>query len=366
MKAYIVERDALVQNIQAIRNYAGTVPIWGVLKGNGYGIGLAPFSKLLYENGVDRFAVTEVKEAEALREIFPGAPILMMRSTPDPAEINALLDIGAILTVGCYETAVAINGVAAERATVAKVHLAVDTGMGRYGFHVEDFDKITSVYDYMKNLSVTGIFTHFHSAFCSEKATRRQFEEFTALVQKLRDSGYAPGMVHCCNSHAFVRHPEMHLDGVRIGSAFLGRLSFKDKLGLKRIGHAECTIEEVRQIAKGQTIGYAAGFKAKRPMRTAVIGLGWYNGFAAQRENDLFRFRDSFGGVLHHVKNMIFPPKIIVAVDGHKCRTLGHVGMVHAVVDVTDVDCTVGSLVTVDLNPLNMKGLKVVYRDSAT
>ena len=71
MKAYIVERDALVQNIQAIRNYAGTVPIWGVLKGNGYGIGLVPLSKLLYENGVDRFAVTEVKEAETLRRSTP-------------------------------------------------------------------------------------------------------------------------------------------------------------------------------------------------------------------------------------------------------------------------------------------------------
>ena len=58
MKAYVVEREALIHNIQAIRRFAGPVPIWGVLKGNGYGIGLVPFSKILYENGVDRFAVT--------------------------------------------------------------------------------------------------------------------------------------------------------------------------------------------------------------------------------------------------------------------------------------------------------------------
>jgi alanine racemase len=362
MKAYVVERDALVQNIQAIRRFAGTVPIWGVLKGNGYGIGIVPFSRILRENGIDRFAVTELKEAEVLRESWPEVPILMLRSTADAAEINALLDLGVILTVGCYETAVAINGIAAERAATAEVHLAVDTGMGRYGFLPDDVDKILSVFEYMKNLRVSGIFTHFHSAFSNEKATKLQFEKFTAVVEKLKTAGYDPGMVHCCNSHAFVRHPEMHLGGVRIGSAFLGRLSFKDKLGLQRVGHAECTLEEIRWIPKGQTVGYDAGFKARQPMRVAVIGIGWYNGFASPRQNDLFRIRDSIGGILHHLKNLLFPGKILVTVNGHKCRILGHVGMVHAVVDVTDVDCTVGDKVIAAMNPLSVKGLRVQYR----
>ena len=362
MKAYVVEREALVHNIQALRAFAGPVPIWAVLKGNGYGIGIVPFSRILHENGVDRFAVTELKEAETLRENYPDSPILMMRSTADPAEINELMDLGVILTVGCYETAVAINGIAAERAAVAEVHLAVDTGMGRYGFFPDDVDKIISVFEYMKNLKISGIFTHFHSSFSNEKATKAQFEQFRDLVEKLRAAGYNPGMAHCCNSHAFVRHPEMHMDGVRVGSAFLGRLSFKEKLGLKKIGYAECTVEELRWLPKGQTVGYSAGFKARQSLRAAVIGIGYYNGFAMVRENDIFRFRDSLMGVLHHLKNMIFPRKIIVEVNGHKCRVLGHVGMVHAVVDVTDVDCAVGDRVVAQVNPLTLKGLRVQYR----
>ena len=362
MKAYVVERDALIHNIQAIRSFAGSVPIWAVLKGNGYGIGIVPFARILHENGIDRFAVTELKEAEVLRENYPEAPILMLRSTADPAEIHELMDMGVILTVGGYETAVAINGIAAERAAVAEVHLAVDTGMGRYGFLPDDTDKILSVFEYMRSLKVSGIFTHFHSAFSSEKATKQQFEQFSAVVGKIRAAGYDPGMVHCCNSHAFVRHPEMHLDGVRIGSAFLGRLSFKDKLGLQKIGYAECTVEELRWIPKGQTVGYAAGFKARQPMRVAIIGIGWYNGFATRRENDLFRLRDSLRGILHHVKNIFFPHKIIVTVNGHKCRVLGHVGMVHAVVDVTDIDCAVGDKVIAAVNPLTVKGLRFQYR----
>ena len=131
MKVYVVEREALIHNIQAIRRFAGPIPIWGVLKGNGYGIGLVPFSKILHENGIDRFAVTEIREAEQLREQFPDAPILMLRSTADPAEINELLDLNVILSVGSYDIAVAINGIAAERSTIAEAvsytHLTLPT-----------------------------------------------------------------------------------------------------------------------------------------------------------------------------------------------------------------------------------------------
>ena len=362
MKAYVVERDMLIQNIRALQGFAGSAVIWAVLKGNGYGIGIVPFSRILHECGVDHYAVTELREAETLRESYPEAPILMMRSTADPAEINALMDLRVILTVGSYETAVAINGIAAERAARAEVHLAVDTGMGRYGFLPEDGDKLLSVFEYMKNLNVTGMFTHFHSAPSNDKATKKQFELFRSTVERVRAAGHEPGMVHCCNSHAFVKHPEMHLDAVRLGSAFLGRLTCKDKLGLQRVGHAECTVEEIRWIPKGQTVGYEAGFKARQSMRIAVIGLGWYNGLASSRRNDLFRLRDSLAGILHCLRDILVRPKVLVTVNGHKCRVLGHVGMVNAVVDVTDVDCAIGDKVVAQVNPLTVKTLKIQYR----
>ena len=131
---------------------------------------------------------------------------------------------------------------------------------------------------------------------------------------------------------------------------------------MQQVGFAECTLEEIRWLPKGQTFGYAAAFKARRPTRVAVIGLGWYNGFAFRRENDTFRFRDSVSGILHHLKNLLLPSKILVTVNGCKCRVLGHVGMVHAAVDVTDVDCAVGDKVIAAINPLAVKGLRVQYR----
>ncbi len=169
-------------------------------------------------------------------------------------------------------------------------------------------------------------------------------------------------MAHCCNSAAFLKYPEMHLDGVRLGSALLGRLSFQSKLNLKKIGYAECTVEEIRTIPKGSTVGYAAGFKAKEQTRVAVIGLGWYNGFTAERQNDLFRVRDSLWAILRHIRDIFIRRNIIVTVNGHKCRVLGHVGMVHAVVDVTDIDCALGDKVVAQVNPLTVKGLRIQYR----
>ena len=362
MKAYIVEKENLVGNIQRVRALAKDAVVWGVLKGNGYGIGLIPLAKLLSENGVTHFAVTELREAEHLREHFADAPILMLRSTSDPAEINKLLDMKVIMTLGSYETAVAINAIAGERAAIAEVHLCIDTGMGRYGFLPEETDKVLSLFNYMKSLAICGTYTHFHSAFCSEKATRRQYELFTAVLKKIRDAGFDPGMTHCCNSSALFRYPEMRLDAVRVGSAFLGRLAFRTKPELHRIGFAECTVEELRWLPKGHTTGYAAGWKAKEPTRIAVIGVGWYNGFAAERQNDLFRARDSLRAMAHYFRQLFFRRSIIVTVNGHKCRVLGHVGMVHAVVDVTGVDCSLGDRVVAQINPLCVKGLRIHYR----
>lgn len=362
MKAYVVERDALLSNIDAIIANAGDTTIWAVLKGNGYGLGVAPMAKLMSSRGITHFAVTELREAQAIREAHPDAVILMLRSTAEQDEINALLDLNVILSIGSYETAVAVNAIAGDRADVAEVHINIDTGMGRYGFLPSETDKVISLYGYMKNLAISGIYTHFHSAFCNKKETKNQYHAFKKVVAAVQAAGYETGMVHCCNSAAFLNYPEFHEDAVRIGSAFLGRAFGAEKIGLKPVGYAECPIEELRWLPRGHSIGYGAGYIARNPVRTAVIGIGYYNGFCAGRENDLFRIRDSLRGMFHHFKNIFTKRSLIVSVNGHKCRVLGHIGMVHAVIDVTDIECAVGDKVTVQVNPLNVKGLTIAYK----
>ena len=363
MKAYIVDKALLTENIEKLIRQAGDVPIWAVLKGNGYGLGCVPLARILSACGVERFCVTEVREAAMLREAgFTDNPILMLRQTQDPQEINTMLDMNIIFTVGSLDCAMVLGGIAAQRSAMAEVHLKIDTGMGRYGFMPEQVDQAIRVYEYQKNIVVGGVYTHFHSAFSNEHATREQYLRFQQAVQEIQAAGYETGMVHCCNSSAFLRYPEMYCDGVRLGSALLGRITGPNRLGLKRIGYVEADVEEIRWLPAGSSTGYGATWKAKRPTRVAILSVGWYHGFGTESGHDLFRARDCIRKIIHYLRILFMGKALTVQIGGRKCRVLGRVGMMHCAVDVTGMDVKVGDHAVVAINPLMQKGMKILYR----
>lgn len=363
MKAYIVEKAALADNIDKLVKFAGDVPIWGVLKGNGYGLGCVPMARILAAHGIDHFCITGMREATALREAgFTDNPILMMRQTMDPNEINDLLDMNIIFTVGSTEAATVLNGIAAQRSAMAEVHLKIDTGMGRYGFLPEEADQAIRVFEYQKNIVVGGIYTHFHSAFSNERATREQFARFRQVVGEIQAAGYETGTVHCCNSSAFLRFPEMHCDGVRVGSALLGRIAVSNRLNLKKVGYAEASVEDVRWLPAGSTIGYGAAWKAKRPTRIAVLSVGWYHGFGTENGHDLFRVQDCLRGIAHYIKCLFTRRKLKVTIDGKEFPVLGRIGMLHTVIDITGSDVKLNDRARIAINPLVQKGMKIIYR----
>ena len=180
----------------------------------------------------------------------------------------------------------------------AEVHVKIDTGMGRYGFLPDELDQLLPIFRYMPGLHVTGIYTHLHSAFCSQKATIAQAEAFQRVLDQLHASGCETGMAHMLNSAGLLKYPQYAMDGVRVGSAILGRVSVRGNFGLTRIGECQATVEELRWLPKGHSCGYGAGWTAKKPTRVAVFSVGWYHGFGVEMGNDLFRFRDCLRGVL--------------------------------------------------------------------
>jgi len=360
MKSYIVETDAIRHNLDILVDKAGTTPLWAVLKGDGYGLGVRPMAELCREAGIRRFAVTEPAEALTIRELVPQAQILMLRPTTDQAELNALLDLDVIATIGSTEDAAALSSLAAQRGVVAEAHVKIDTGMGRYGFLPEETEKILSVYRYNDHIAVSGIYTHFHTAFGKAKITDHQAELFRQAVKAIEDAGVEPGARHCCNSHAFLRWPELRMEGIRIGSAILGRVLVRSSL--RRVGYCEATVDEVRWLPAGHTTGYGAAWKAKKPTQIAVIPVGWYHGFTCETGHDIFRFRDCLREALVAVKRMIFKKKLYISINGKKCPVLGHVGMLHTVVDVTKVNVKQGDRAIVDIKPTQVRGMEIVYR----
>lgn len=360
MKQYIVEKEAIAHNLDELQRKAGGTPVWAVLKGNGYGLGIRPMAQLCWEAGIRRFAVTELDEAEILRGLYGQAAILMLRPTMDRQELSRLLELEVIATIGSSEDAAALNALAGQRHVVAEVHVKIDTGMGRYGFLPEEQEKILSVYRYNDNLAVSGIYTHFHTAFGRAGITEAQYEQFQSVVRMIEEAGMEPGSPHCCNSAAFLRWPEMKMEGVRLGSAILGRVLTRSSL--RRVGCCQATVDELRWLPTGHTTGYGAAWRAKKPTQAAVISVGWYHGFTNEYGHDIFRVRDSLREILGAVKRIVLKKKIYVWINGKKCPVLGHVGMLHTVCDVTKVPCKVGDTVTMDINPLQVRGMEIVFR----
>ena len=157
MKTLVVEKSKIRANLEVIKDQAGKAQVIAVLKANAYGLGLLEMAGLCREAGIRRFAVTEPEEAMRLRDWgFGEEEILVLRSTANEEEVKKILQAGATATVGSYDAALALNGLAESQGMVCDVHIKVDTGMGRYGFLPTEIDRILSVYRYLTNLNVTG------------------------------------------------------------------------------------------------------------------------------------------------------------------------------------------------------------------
>lgn len=364
MKAYIVDAAALRRNLKKLTKLAGSTPVWAVLKGDGYGLGTVPMAALCSDAGVTRFAVTELREARALRVAgFSDAKILMLRPTTDPDELRQLLEMDVVLTVSSASDADILREIAKRRCRPAEVHVKIDTGMGRYGFLPDERSEILSVYADRRSFSVSGIYTHFSSAACDKRRTFRQAKRFQSVLDVVLAAGYAPGEAHCCNSPAFLLYPKLSMGGVRLGSALLGRLCCPGNFALEHVGWCETTVEELRELPKGATCGYGALWRAKRPTRIAVLPVGWYNGFGCGRLCSCAGFFDFLRQARAALRELLFGRNLRVEIGGRSCPVIGRIGAMHTVCDVTDIDVRPGDTAVFDINPLMCKGMDVVYRD---
>lgn len=360
MRTYLVDTTALRQNLQKIQKKAGDATVFAVVKGDGYGLGTENLANLCREEQISHFCVTELSEAQILRDSARDAEeILMIRPTDLREELEALLDLDVILTIGSLEDAVALSGIAREKGKKARAHLKIDTGMGRYGFLPSQTENLLACYEYLDCLDICGVYTHFHSAFVSKKATRKQLDLFLSMVQSIRDAGHDPKMVHCANSSALFRCPETVLDAVRVGSAILGRLAFRTSL--KKVGICQTQVTQTKWLPKGHSTGYGSAWRARKPTQIAIVPVGWFHGFTTRYGDDVCRFRDSLRKILSGVKSIFFPSVITVTIAGSRCRTLGHVGMLHTVVDITGKDISVGDEATLDINPLRVRGMEIHF-----
>lgn len=354
MKNLVIDKRIIRNNLRAIKDRAEGAAIYADLSANASGMGLLETAVLLRDEGIRAFAVSDPRDARTLRRHgFTEERIMMLRSTADPDELSELIDLAVICTVGSYDAAVAINGIAESRKTVAEVQVMVDTGLGCYGFLPSEVDRIAAIYKYMSSLAVIGTFTVFSASWRSRKLTLLQLDTFNTVLDKIIDLGLEPGLAHACDSAALFKYDFGRMDAVRVDTALSGRIPGKAIPGLSRVGVIEAGLEEVGWVPKGHRIGAEHGIVMKAPTKIGILSVGYYHGFGVDRH----RSERSIFGFLRRRSRTLY-----VKINGQRARVLGDIGLMYTMVDVTKIDCTVGDIALMDVDPVNVKGLPILYR----
>lgn len=272
MKVLEIKTKDLENNIVKLQKRAGDRKIIAVVKGNGYGLGLENFVEILLEHGINYLAVSSVEEAIELADKKMNATILCLEATSIEEEIQLLLDKDVVVTIGNIDTAKKVNEIAKNMNKKAYVHLKIDTGFSRYGFLYTEKNEILNSIQSCTSILVDGTFSHFSSAyFEKEDYTRLQYKRFLEIKSYLEDNNINIPMYHICNSSAFLKYDDMFMDAVRIGSAFLGRISVKNNIGLKKIGMLKSNVVEIKKLEKGVPVGYSNSEITKKSTVLAIV-----------------------------------------------------------------------------------------------
>ena len=342
-----ISRAALRRNAAAVRE-AVEVPIIGVIKCDGYGVTLQEAAAAWQAAGVTMFGVSRPEEALSLRKLGFREEILLLCPAADTETLGQLVENNIILTVSSFENA-RFYTMASPRHPV-RVHIAIDTGMGRFGIRWNDLQQIQAVY-HLSGLSFEGIFSHFSHSFEAHFCdTKRQLARFRKLTDALNGEGYPLGVRHIANSCAALRFPETRLDAVRIGSALVGRLPVGTGVKLEPVSVFKARVADSRALQPGDTLGYGGYFKVKRYSKAVVVALGREDGFGLMPRPDRLRTRDLLAWLRRVIREWRHPP--FVSWHGQKLKLLGRVGSQYTIFDATGLPVQPGDLVEWEGNPM--------------
>jgi alanine racemase len=250
-----IDLGAVRRNVRRLRSVLGSTALWAVVKADGYGHGAVDVAGAALQEGAQALCVATVAEALPLRHEFPGVRILVMGPSSG-REIAQARE--ADLDLAVFDDAIP-EGV--------RVHLKLDTGMGRWGLSELPLPPV----------EVVGLMSHLATADTDPDFARTQiarFEEATA------DFSYL--IRHLANSAAALRIPESHLDAARCGIALYGLSPFGEPPaddGLEPVLRWDSHLAQVRQLAAGESTGYGRGFVAEEPTWIGIVPVGYADGF---------------------------------------------------------------------------------------
>ncbi len=292
-----IDLDNLEHNFNVIRKQVGPdAKLLGVVKADAYGHGAVRIAKKLEQLGAAYFAISNIEEAAELREGGITLPILMLGYTP-AEQGERIVRIGMTQAVPNLEIARAYDEAAARAGGKMKVHIKLDTGMGRLGFQCDDAHFDASLKDILeviklKNLDVEGVFTHFavsdedapeHVAF-----TKTQHDRFVKMIGAVESAGdFKFRIHHCCNAGGIASYPEWAWDMVRCGIILYGTGDLAERMGMKPVMRVKTTVSTIKNFDPDTSVSYGRTYYTDKPSRIAVLPIGYADGLHRALSNKL-------------------------------------------------------------------------------
>jgi len=280
-----VNLDNLAHNIKEVRRV--TKPeamVTAVIKADGYGHGSVEIGQTLLDNGADRFAVATLTEAIQLRKYYKEVPILVLGYTPEE-DSDEVIRHNLIQTVYAFEQAQALDRVAKENRVKAKVHIKLDTGMGRLGLRAEkDAVIVTEYISKLGNIEIEGIYTHFAVADeVNKDYTLSQVKKYNMVIEELEALGIQIPIKHVSNSAAIIDLPELNYNMVRAGIMLYGLYPSHDvsheNVKLKEVMSLKARISHVKQVGPGVGVSYGLLYTTEQDTTIGTIPLGYADGY---------------------------------------------------------------------------------------
>lgn len=329
-----IDVNAILNNLWEIKKISNK-KVYAVVKADAYGHGAVEISRVLEKNGADGFAVSNILEAEELRQAGIKLPILILGYTP--TELAYRLAEGNISQcVFSKEYAVSLDNQAKLSGMKISVHLKLDTGMGRIGFDCRT-DELLGIRDAkevlsLSNLNTEGVFTHFAVADGvsneDKNFTNEQYSRFKNAVSVLEKTGHKFKVCHCGNSAATLTLKMDNMDAVRAGIILYGLTpdtSFPLPKDFKPAMSMYSVVSDVKTVDSGQTISYGRTYKTEGKRKIATVTAGYADGVPRLLSNNGF-----------------------VIIHGKRAAIVGRVCMDQFCVDVTDIEnVTEGDTVTI-------------------
>jgi alanine racemase len=283
-----VDTGNLRANYRNIKTLVGPgCEVFGIVKANAYSLGLIPVAEILREESCRWFGVAIPEEALALREAGFSENILVMGASPRNAA-DALVAHNIVSSCGDMEFARALHTASARVGKQARIHIEIDTGMGRTGFLPGEqlYKDIIAMRD--MGLEIEGAFTHFATADDLDLGyTNWQFERFMESVAEIRRLGVPVPFLHACNSPAVIHCPGMYLNAVRPGNLFYGLPSGERErpfLLLPSVS-VKTALTAVRNLPARSGVSYGLRYMTRGDARIGVIPMGFYDGLTRMFSN---------------------------------------------------------------------------------